>query len=232
MMDELHRRLKETARAHRPDRERMFARVERGMAGPGTHPARAPAHRPASWFRVATAAAAATGVLAVGALALAAVMDGGADPAGTVATTPGPASGTPNGPPVDARDGYLRSDGVVDPNSNAYWAQSNITLSTDRPLTALTLELRVAQTGGVRDTGSWRSLPEEDFTVSVRPGTDALVYRWTLKDGVTVPAGEHVFAAQYDHAEGARDAGDDRYTVVATGSGRTAEVRGDFTAAR
>ncbi|MFE2035141.1 hypothetical protein ACFXBB_18200 [Streptomyces scopuliridis] len=231
-MDDLHGRLKETARAHRPDRERMLARVERGMAAPGTHPARAPAHRPASWFRVATATAAAVGVLAAGALALAAVMDGGTDPAVTVATTPGPASGTPDSRPAGARDGFLRSDGVVDPNSNAYWAQSNLTLGTDRPLTSLTLELRVAQTGGVRNTGSWRSLPEEDFTLSVRPETGALVYRWTLKDGVTVPAGEHVFAAQYDHAEGARDAGDDRYTALATGSGRTVEVRGDFTAAR
>ncbi|MFE4369052.1 hypothetical protein ACFRMN_12545 [Streptomyces sp. NPDC056835] len=231
-MDELHRRLKETARAHRPDRERMLARVERGMAGPGTRPAGAPAHRPASWFRVATAAAAAAGVLAAGALALAAVMDDGAERAGTVATTPGPSGGTSDGPPADAQDGYLWSDGALDPNSNAYWAQSNITLRTDRPLTSLTLELRVAQTGGVRDTGSWRSLPEEDFTVSVRPETGALVYRWTLKDGVTVPAGEHVFAAQYDHAEGARDARNDRYTAVATGSDRTAEVRGDFTAAR
>ncbi|MFE3138244.1 hypothetical protein [Streptomyces scopuliridis] len=231
-MDDLHGRLKETARAHRPDRERMLARVERGMAAPGTHPARAPVHRPASWFRVATATAAAVGVLAAGALVLAAVMDGGTDPAVTVATTPGPASGTPDSRSEDARDGFLRSDGVVDPNSNAYWAQSNLTLGTDRPLTSLTLELRVAQTGGVRNTGSWRSLPEEDFTLSVRPETGALVYRWTLKDGVTVPAGEHVFAAQYDHAEGARDAGHDRYTALATGSGRTAEVRGDFTAAR
>ncbi|MGW2509987.1 hypothetical protein ACWC0A_11275 [Streptomyces scopuliridis] len=231
-MDDLHGRLKETAQAHRPDRERILARVERGMAAPGTHPARAPVHRPASWFRVATATAAAVGVLAAGALVLAAVMDGGTDPAVTVATTPGPASGTPDSRPADARDGFLRSDGVVDPNSNAYWAQSNLTLGTDRPLTSLTLELRVAQTGGVRNTGSWRSLPEEDFTLSVRPETGALVYRWTLKDGVTVPAGEHVFAAQYDHAEGARDAGDDRYTALATGSGRTAEVRGDFTAAR
>ncbi|MFJ1915591.1 hypothetical protein ACIOGX_27065 [Streptomyces sp. NPDC088147] len=230
-MDELHRRLKEAARAHRPDRERMLARVERGMAAPETRPAGAPAHRPASWFRVATAAAAAAGVLAAGTFVLVA-MDDGTDPAGTVATTPGPASGAPDSPPAGARDGYLRSDGVIDPNSNAYWAQSNITLGTDRPLTSLTLELRVAQTGGVRDTGSWRSLPEEDFTVSVRPETGALVYRWTLKDGVTVPAGEHVFAAQYDHAEGARDAGDDRYTAVATGSGGTAEVRGDFTGAR
>ncbi|MFD7285885.1 hypothetical protein [Streptomyces sp. NPDC059863] len=231
-MDELHRRLKETARAHHPDRERMRARIERGIAGPGTRPVRSPAPRPASWVRVATAAAAATGVLAAGALALDTVMDDGADRARTVATTPGPSGGTPDSPPAGARDGYLWSDGVLDPNSNAYWAQSNITIGTDRPLTSLTLELRVAQTGGVRDTGSWRTLPEEDFTVSVRPETGALVYRWTLKDGVTVPAGEHVFAAQYNHAEGARDAGDDRYTAVATGSGRPAEVRGGFGAAR
>ncbi|UNO44419.1 hypothetical protein [Streptomyces sp. MST-110588] len=33
-----------------------------------------------------------------------------------------------------------------------------------------------------------------------------LRYRWTLKPGRSLPEGQHVFAAQYDHAEGARDA--------------------------
>ncbi|WP_329071614.1 hypothetical protein [Streptomyces sp. NBC_01429] len=275
-MDDLRRGLRETAHTHTPDRERMLARIERGMSDPETASARPPAHRPAPWLRVAAVTAVAVGTLGAGTFAVVSATKD--DRPLTVATTPEPArpssapspsaaspsptasrppaspsapvrsasgrpdapSGTPHSaapPPAAttrpdspaARDGYLRSDGSVDPNSNTYWAQSNITIGTERPLTSLTVELRVAQTGGVRDTGSWRSLPEEDFTVSVTTGpAGALVYRWTLKDGVTVPAGEHVFAGQYDHAEGGRDAADDAYSAKAAGSGLTAEVGGGF----
>ncbi|MFE3741174.1 hypothetical protein [Streptomyces sp. NPDC059134] len=276
--DDLPTRLREAAGEHRPDRERMLARVERGMAGPKAagRPPQPP--RPAGWLRVAVVTAAAAGALGVGALTLVATHG---TPNQTVAASPEPArpsaepapghssphapveqspsrspgeapdtAGTsrtadppgtptapaaPDGPPAGSgapsptpESGFLRSGGVVDPHSNAYWAQSNITLRTERPLTSLTVELRVVATGGVEDAGSWRSLPEQDFTVSVGVRDGALVYRWTLRDGATVPAGEHVFAGQYNHDEGGRNAEDDRYTARAVSSGKTAEVTGGF----
>ncbi|RDG39957.1 hypothetical protein [Streptomyces corynorhini] len=256
-MDELRKRLRETAHTHTPDRERMLARIERGMSVPETAFPRPSAHRPAPWLRVAAVTAVAVGALGAGTFAVVSVTKD--ERPLTVATTPEPAhppsapgpsssssgradpssgAGRSDVPPPAAtdrtgspgpRDGYLRSDGTVDPHSNTYWAQSNITVRTERPLTSLTVELSVAQTGGVRETGSWRSLPQEDFTVTVGTGpAGALVFRWTLKDGVTVPAGEHVFAGQYDHAEGGRDAAADRYRAEATGSDLAAEVGGGF----
>ncbi len=90
--------------------------------------------------------------------------------------------------------GHLSGQGAIDPHSNRYWAQSTVTVRTAVPLAAFTVELRVAQTGGVADTGNWRSLPEEHFTVAVREEAGALVYTWTLRPGRTVPAGQHVFA--------------------------------------
>ncbi|MGW2256538.1 hypothetical protein ACWCXE_01440 [Streptomyces sp. NPDC001780] len=288
-MDDLGRRLRQEAGAHRPDRERMLARMERGMAGPEPEPEPAPAagpgHRPAPWPRVAAVAGGAVGVLGLSLFALGPVVDGAHEPSRTVAATERPAVAGPNGPvdapehsgtaprsprattssagsdasgsdsaasadaerspaagrpsaggsDASARTGthsrYLRSAGAVDPHSNAYWAQNNLTLTTERPLTALTVELRIAQTGGVRDTGSWRSLPVADFSVSVHAEGGALVFRWTLRDGTTVPAGTHMFAAQYDHAEGGRDATGDRYTARASAGGGAAEVTGDFTSA-
>jgi hypothetical protein len=56
----------------------------------------------------------------------------------------------------------------------------------------------------------------------------SLVYRWTLKAGRTVPAGEHRFAGQFNHPEGKRDANGDRYRIVAGTSGERAEWKGDF----
>ncbi|WP_149182187.1 hypothetical protein [Streptomyces sp. TRM49041] len=117
----------------------------------------------------------------------------------------------------------------VDPHSNRFWAQSNISVHTGAELTALTVEVRVAQTGGVAGTGHWRTLPADHFTVSVREENGALVHTWTLRRVHTVPTGEHVFAAQYNHAEGGRDARGDRYTVTATAAdGGRATVTGGF----
>ncbi|WP_395572661.1 hypothetical protein [Streptomyces sp. BK79] len=281
--EELRARLHEAAGAHEPDRARILARVERGMAGqerggPGHHRATRPPLL--GWARVAGATAAVAGVLAVGGYAVASAVKDDAPPQRSVATSPTPtpspessrsprsprpsdaatapppAGPTPSDPPATrspdssassrppaasstgaaserppasaVADGPLWSDGSVDPHSNDFWAQSNVTLRTREPLTALTVELRVAQTGGVTSTGAWRSLPEGDFTSTVRERDGFLVYRWTLKEGRTVPAGEWMFAGQYDHDRGGRDAQGDRYAATASAASGQAAVRGDF----
>ncbi|MET9496849.1 hypothetical protein [Streptomyces sp. NPDC006552] len=251
MNDEVRRRLRDAAGAHRPDRERMLARIERGMSDPHPSPAERP--RPAAgWVRIAGATAGVAGALAVGGFVVGAALHQDTGPRQTVAVTPTPAatpsadapsrtprpSRTPPGeasapaaPPAvpSVADGPLWSDGSVDPGSNDYWAQSDITLKTERRLSALTVELRVARTGKVSDTGNWRSLSAEDFTVSVTERDGFLVYRWVLKDGRTVPVGEYVFAGQYNHAPGRRDAGADTYRVTGrTTEGEQAIVGGDF----
>ncbi|MBQ0882714.1 hypothetical protein ACPZ13_22980 [Streptomyces sp. IPPR8] len=273
--EELRARLREAAGAHRPDRARILARVERGMAG-GAAPAHHRATRPPllGWARVTGATAAVAGVLAVGGYAVASAVKDDAPPQRSVAASPTPAAtpspqetadrmpappapeatgstapgskapdapassrppaatSTATGsarPPASAvQDGPLWSDGSVDPHSNDFWAQSNVTLKTAEPLTALTVELRVAQTGGVTSTGAWRSLPEDDFAFTVGERDGFLVYRWTLKEGRTVPAGEWMFAGQYDHDRGGRDAHGDRYSATATATSGQLSVRGDF----
>ncbi|MFG2623436.1 hypothetical protein [Streptomyces sp. NPDC048473] len=239
MDDELRGRLRTAAGAHRPDRERMLSRIERGMADPPSARSPRPPRGAALWLRVAGATAAVCAVLAVGAYAVTTAGgggDGGRQVAGPPASTT-PASDPPTSvpkPPAEgvalpAQDGPLRIDGAVDPHSNAYWAQSNVTLKTRQPLSALTVELRIALTGGVNTTGSWRSLPEEDFTASAKEKGGFLVYRWTLKPGRTVPAGTHTFAGQYNHAEGDRDAsGDDVTARAVRTTGQQAAVGDDF----
>ncbi|MFG3156401.1 hypothetical protein ACGF7W_30685 [Streptomyces sp. NPDC048219] len=271
--EELRARLHEAAGAHEPDRARMLARVERGMAGQDRAGRRAARPVVPGWVRVAGATAAVAGVLAVGGYTVATAVKDDAPAQRSVATSPtsaassppaagptsraprpssgapapsassgtrgpdGPSSsGTPAGtatatarpPAAGTEDGPLASDGVVDPHSNEYWAQSNITLRTSSPLTALTVELRVAQTGSVASTGAWRSLPEDDFTFTVEERDGFLVYRWTLERGRTVPAGEWVFAGQYNHERGGRDANGDRYSATATAASGQLSVRGDF----
>ncbi|MER5940709.1 hypothetical protein ABT121_25670 [Streptomyces sp. NPDC001928] len=266
--DELRARLHEAAEAHEPDRERILARVERGMAEqtrPDHRATRPPVY---GWARVVTATAAVAGVLAVGGYAVASAVKEDR-PQQTVATSPTPApspdatsrapvppapsadrtpertpdsretseaptrqpTATPEAPAAKGgQDGPLWSDGSVDPHSNDFWAQSNLTLRTSEQLTALTVRLKVAQTGSVTSTGAWRALPEDDFTLTVEEKDGFLVYTWVLKEGRTVRAGEWVFAGQYDHERGGRDAKDDSYAISATAGGEQLSVAGDFAA--
>nr|BFD89002.1 hypothetical protein KitaXyl93_03620 [Kitasatospora sp. Xyl93] len=160
-----------------------------------------------------------------------------AAPAPAPATT-APPVGTPSSPrptpsaTARAQNGPLWSEGSIDPHSTVYWAQSNLTLRTTQPLTSLTVELRVAQTGDVRDTGNWRTLPVDDFTVTVQETGGALVYRWVLKPGRTVPPGQHEFAGQYNHATGVRGSANDGYRVDAQSAGGSASVWGGFSPGR
>ncbi|MFD4597675.1 hypothetical protein ACFWPQ_06500 [Streptomyces sp. NPDC058464] len=266
--DELRARLHEAAEAHEPDRARILARVERGMAAQGRPNHRATLPPLFGWVRVVSATAAVAAVLGVGGYAVAsAVKDTPTEKTVAVSPTPlsspdatsrppsrtaaPPASGapskasspeasstpsstpkasaTPASPVAEGEtDGPLWSDGSVDPHSNDFWAQSNVTLKTSGQLTALTVQLKVAQTGGVTDAGAWRSLPETDFTQSVTEQNGFLVYTWTLKPGSKVAAGEWVFAGQYNHKQGGRDAKNDTYTITGTAAGKQYAVTGDF----
>jgi hypothetical protein len=255
--EEITRRLRASAQAYQPDHARMLARVERGLAGPAVR------HRSRSFTRsgptTVLAGLATAGLLATGGFAVADIVHGPSPSPSTTVTTPttspSPASlptpsdiatapdsspttttGSPHPvQPTGARPqaGPLWAAGSVDPKSIVYWSQSDLVLRTAQPLAALTLELRIAQTGGVQSTGSWRTLPSDDFTVTVREVGGALVYRWVLKPGLTVPAGQYEFAAQFNHATGLRDAGADSYRVDArTQADSPVAVWGGFAPAR
>lgn len=272
--DELRARLHEAAGAHRPDRARILARIERGMAQENLPRSRAARPPRFGWVRAVGVTAAVAGILAAGGYGVASVAKEEPEqqtvavpptPARTSTSTPTPStdatrrtpspmdptpvdpapadpvpsasrepsaspSRTPDAgaPAAGEQDGPLWSDGSVDPHSNDPWAQSNVTLKTREELTALTVELRIAQTGGVTSTGAWRSLPEADFTLTIAEKDGYLVHTWRLKEGRTVPAGQWVFAGQYTHARGGRDARDDRYAATARTRSEQLAVSGDF----
>lgn len=262
MNDEIRRRLREAAEAHEPNRARILARVERGAADPSVRhrtPSIARSWPRAAIVGLVAAATLATGGLAVAVAAIGGASTPPATaptptvpsptvPSPTVTsaptpsartTTTGPAPTTTSRsarptPPAGSRveDGPLWSEGSLDVHSTVYWAQNNLTLKTTKPLTSLTVELRIAQTGDVRSTGNWQTLPSDDFTVTVQESGGALLYRWALKPGRTVPAGQHEFAGQYNHATGVRKVKRDSYHVHAESSGRSVAVWGGFAPTR
>jgi hypothetical protein len=101
-------------------------------------------------------------------------------------------------------------------------------VKTTKALTALKVVLRIAQTGGVASTGTWSSLGDK-VSVSAAADSSQLAYVVTLKSGVTISAGTYVFQFQYNHSQGNRDAGGDRYNVTATSTASSTEfVKGGF----
>jgi cytoskeletal protein RodZ len=226
----------------------------------GSHRARSVHRRKrTSWLKVTLATLALVGVTGLGGLAVAAGMQQQAPqpttttpavvaPTGdTASATPSPrastakpsATASPTASPTPSRqptttaktaDGPIAASGTISQHSIIYWAQNNLTIDVAQPLTTLTVEVRIAQTAGVQYTGNWRTQPPDDFTFSVAPTDGFLVYRWTLKPGQTLPALQEIFAAQYDHKTGKRDASKDTFRVETTVAGHTFVVWGNFPA--
>lgn len=295
-MGDLPERLREAADAHRPDRARILARVERAMAEPEPH--EQGWQRTAPWMRVAAVTAAVAGAIGLGGLAVGAVGGGagpgpassvtagdGRGPSAATHAEPGPrpgketqggtagrspsspaghgtpdtgghrpagalASGAPGGgatgagagqsssPATPGRtggdDGHARDVGdngvtasaKTEGDGNAYWTQDDVVLTTDRPLTALSVELRVAMTPGVTNSGAYDSTGRATLTTAVEG--DFLVYRWALRPGSTLDAGTYTFAGQFQHDEGQRSAGGDRFTVTGDGPAGSASLSGGY----
>jgi hypothetical protein len=254
-VDDARRRLREAAEAHQPDRDAMLVRIEQGMTR-STDADRARSYRrrrQASWLKVSLAGLLGVGALGLGGLAVAAgvkqlapqhpaIVDvtptsqaSSATPEShapatkpVVQTPESPAPSTPRHSATPTADGPIAARGDIDAHSTVYWEQNDLTIDVAQPLSALTVELRVAQSTGVQSTGSWQTAPPDDFTVTVTQTDGYLVYRWTLKPGRTVPAARQLFAAQFNHSTGKRDASKDTFLVETTAAGRSAAVRGGF----
>jgi hypothetical protein len=139
--------------------------------------------------------------------------------------SPSPAA-SPEGTRLPSR--LLRASGAVDPRSIDNWAQSNVTLSNSKTVTALRVRVRIARTPHLSSTGSWSSVPVEYLDTTVEEQPDALVYTFSLKPGARLGPGEYVFAVQYGHAVGGRNPVQDTYQAIATADGTVVEVEGGF----
>lgn len=88
--DELIARLHEAAEAHEPDRSRILARLERGMAAQSRPDHRATRPPVFGWVRVVSATAAVASVLAIGGYAVASAVKNNTPAEQTVSVSPTP----------------------------------------------------------------------------------------------------------------------------------------------
>jgi hypothetical protein len=253
--DRVRAALRGAAAAHRPDRDAILARIELGRAGLDAPRPPRPGHRGTA-VRAAGIVATVAAVLGFGvAVTWAAVGTdvlrrpaqgqptlAPAPPAESPGRGPGPAAPSrprstshPSGSPVvtapsatRGQQGFLRSSGVIDSHSIDNWTQSNVTVETGETLTALDVSVRIAVTPDLSSTGAWSTVLARDLVTTVERQPDALVYRFTLKPGIRLGPGSHVFAVQYNHAVGGRDRSRDTYHAMAIANGTRAEVGGGF----
>ncbi|GAB2584756.1 hypothetical protein GCM10027168_16920 [Streptomyces capparidis] len=151
-----------------------------------------------------------------------------AEESGPPATAGASSPPAPSAPPPAPGAGPLRAAAETDPNSSRYWSAGNLTVTATEQLTALTVDVRLAQTGGVEATGQWSSLSADDFHVTTRREGEAVVLRWTLKPGRTVPAGTHTFTVQYTYGTDSRAPGEDSYSVQGKATKGTVRTSGTF----
>lgn len=251
--------LRAEADSHQPDSAAMLARIERGQFS-APAPARGRRRRTSrrSGLRLAgivMASAVGFGLSVAGTWAAVGVFSAPAptepvvtvvspSPSDSAAPSPATSSGSPSTPSASAgaskpagaagttraQQGFLWSDGSIDPYSTTGWSQSDITLKNHYTVTALDVKVTLASTPGLASTGSWSTVPAADLVTKVTKQGGALVYEFTLKPGATLAPGTYVFAGQYNHAAVGRDAGGDSYRATATGHGSSVEVYGNFAA--
>ncbi|RAY15390.1 hypothetical protein DPM19_11885 [Actinomadura craniellae] len=240
-------RLRAEAERHAPDRDRMWGRVEAAMADS----ARSAEIR--RWGAPLIAAAVLAALALTGWNLVGPRMgERPAQPiAGANSVTPGSPTGTPSPDPSSTpahevlrpkasptakrraprppSGPLITVRGTGGAHGGRFWgSQCNVVVTARRPVTALTVTIRVS---GSRAAGAWTSAPQQDFDVDVRESRGELIYRFVLERGRTLQPGTHTFTAHY-----LQDRGRDRdgrraasFSVVArSGSGPATTVRGRF----
>ncbi|GAA4620271.1 hypothetical protein GCM10023196_003570 [Actinoallomurus vinaceus] len=133
--------------------------------------------------------------------------------AGTT-STPGRPSAAPTARP-------LRAIGTIDRQSNQYWAQENLTVTTTRPIRGLHVSVKVSGGSTVQSTGSWSTINSADITTTVNRVPGGLVYDIALNPGQTLQAGTYSFGVQFNHPVNGHDFATDTYHVSATTADRS-----------
>ncbi|MEU6860340.1 hypothetical protein AB0B28_15900 [Glycomyces sp. NPDC046736] len=253
MNDELPERLRSAGDDFSPDRDRMWSRVSDGMREPRQAAERRPQWRmPLAALAAGAAVVLIGGVVLLGqAIGLGPVISPSPEPpaagpgtrsaeASETATDPGSseagvpssaeitesATGTETGEAPEQDPRWITVDSGIDSNSNAYWSQVNLVFANSEPLTRLDVELRVAIGDGINSLGTWNT-DNNLFSEGTESEEDGfMVYRWTLKDGATLPPGSYTLAAQFSHDQGPRSADEDSYRFDAATETESGRVEG------
>lgn len=115
-------------------------------------------------------------------------------------------------------------------NGTATFTENNLTIKVSAPCTAFDVEIRIVRTPGVQNVGWATTLSDSQATGSAAGENGVLVYRFTLKPGITIQPGNYVFEIRYNHDPGAGNQTDNTYvaSVIQSGTMPAQHLTGHF----
>jgi aryl-phospho-beta-D-glucosidase BglC (GH1 family) len=125
--------------------------------------------------------------------------------------------------------GTVSVSGRVAPGTSPWWGEVDVLLTNTAPMTALTIDITVAKTTGVTYSGQYNSYWGGAVSMSRTETASAIIYRYTLNPGQTVPAGTGwVAAAQFGGNGTPHPVSGDTYAGTATIGGVLKTFSGRF----
>lgn len=133
------------------------------------------------------------------------------------------------GQPSAPTGGNVTISGRVASNTNPWYGELNVLLTNTAPVTALTIEITVQRTPGVTYSGQYTNYWGNMIAMSNTQTSSAIVYRYVLNPGQTVPPGTNWLAAAQFGGNGTPHAtSGDTYRVTATSGGVARTFSGTF----
>lgn len=115
---------------------------------------------------------------------------------------------------TDTSDGapIVTATGTVDAASRTGWSQEDVAITFAQPVAGFQLSVKVSLASTGSSAGYSSTYDASLFTVTVDKQAHALVYKFNLKPGTTLPPGPSRFAVQFNY-ENPHDSAHDTYYV-------------------
>jgi len=123
----------------------------------------------------------------------------------------------------------LTASGRATSGSGLWWGEEDLSLATQKPLTALRIVVTVQKTPGIYYAGEYTTFSGSALTMSYADTGTTVVYTYTLNPGQTISPGTgYMIASQHGGNGSAHSTTGDTYTVNATANGTTTTLAGHF----
>ena len=138
--------------------------------------------------------------------------------------SPGPLAGTSQTTGVRAH--IVSATGTVDASSRTGWSQEDVAIDFTRPIAGFQLSVKVSLGSTGASAGYSSTYDSSLFDVTVDTQAHALVYKFNLKPGKTLPPGSSRFDVRFSYGNPHNPAHDTYYVSVFTDKahGRVADV--------
>jgi endoglucanase len=99
--------------------------------------------------------------------------------------------------------------------TNAWWGEEDLSITNQQPVTAMALQVRIANTGGITFYDQYNTYDPSFLSMSSQITPSSLLFNYVLNAGITIPTGTSGFIGSQFNAGGtARSVTNDMYTFL------------------